>query len=59
MVNKGRNRDTMWFAIIDRDWQAGLGEAYLQWLDPLNFDPDGKQRQSLSALTAPFVHARP
>jgi RimJ/RimL family protein N-acetyltransferase len=58
IVNKGRNRDTCWFAIIDRDWQAGLAEAYLRWLDPANFDAAGKQKLRLSALTAPFVHAR-
>ena len=58
IVNKGRNRDTCWFAIIDRDWHAGLGEAYLRWLDPRNFDADGRQVLKLSDLTAPFVHAR-
>ncbi len=34
IVNKGRNRDTTWFAIIDRDWNGGLKDAYLRWLDP-------------------------
>jgi RimJ/RimL family protein N-acetyltransferase len=58
IVNKGRNRDTTWFAIIDRDWNAGLKDAYLRWLDPGNFDDGGAQKQKLSALTAPFVHAK-
>ncbi|MEO8019096.1 MAG: GNAT family protein [Pseudomonadota bacterium] len=58
IVNKGRNRDTSWFAIIDQDWNAGLRDAYLRWLDPLNFDADGRQKMKLSELTAPFVHAR-
>jgi RimJ/RimL family protein N-acetyltransferase len=57
IVNKGRNRDTMWFAIIDRDWIAGLKDAYLRWLDPANFDAAGAQKLRLSGLTAPFVHA--
>jgi len=56
IVNKGRNRDTAWYAIIDRDWNAGLGDAYLRWLDGANFDAAGAQKQKLSALTAPFVH---
>jgi RimJ/RimL family protein N-acetyltransferase len=56
IVNKGRNRDTTWFAIIDRDWNGGLKDAYLRWLDPGNFDADGRQKLKLSALTAPFVH---
>jgi RimJ/RimL family protein N-acetyltransferase len=58
IVNKGRNRDTSWFAIIDADWNAGLKDAYLRWLDPGNFSADGTQNIRLSELTAPFVHAR-
>lgn len=57
VVNKGRNRDTTWFSIIDRDWNGGLKDAYLRWLDPSNFDATGKQRQKLSVLTSRFVHA--
>jgi RimJ/RimL family protein N-acetyltransferase len=57
IVNKGRNRDTTWFAIIDRDWNGGLEDAYLRWLDPANFDAAGAQKHKLSALTAPYVHA--
>jgi RimJ/RimL family protein N-acetyltransferase len=56
-VNKQRNRDTTWFAIIDGDWNAGLKDAYLRWLDPANFDAAGRQKLKLSELTAPFVHA--
>ena len=55
IVNKGRNRDTTWFAIIDRDWNGGLKDAYLRWLDPANFDASGVQQLKLSQLTAPFV----
>ncbi|MXU64083.1 GNAT family N-acetyltransferase [Oceanomicrobium pacificus] len=53
-IVKGRNRDTAWFAIIDRDWPA-LAYAYRRWLSPENFDSDGRQRQSLRDLTAPIV----
>lgn len=49
MVIKGRNRDTAWFAMLDRDWPE-LGGAFTRWLSPENFDPDGRQIQSLSAL---------
>jgi len=55
IVNKGRNRDTTWFAIVDGDWKRGLEAAFQGWLDPANFDASGRQKQSLSALTAPFV----
>lgn len=53
-VYKGRNRDTAWYAAIDREWPA-LRRAFEQWLDPANFDADGRQRVSLSALTRPLL----
>jgi RimJ/RimL family protein N-acetyltransferase len=53
-VTKGRNRDTAWFAAIDREWPA-LDRAFQQWLSPANFDADGRQRVSLRSLTAPMV----
>ncbi len=46
IVYKNRNRDTAWFAILDRDWPA-LKIAYERWLDPSNFDGEGRQHQSL------------
>ena len=48
-IYKGRNRDTAWYAIIDRDWPA-IAEAYQRWLDPANFDAQGRQRHSLMSL---------
>ncbi len=52
-VVKGRNRDTAWFAAIDAEWPA-LRAAFETWLDPANFDAEGRQRVALSALTAPI-----
>lgn len=49
-VRKGRNRDTAWYAAIDKEWPA-LREAFEQWLTPSNFDAEGRQRVSLSSLT--------
>lgn len=46
VVSKGRNRDTAWFSIIDKEWPA-LKLALQAWLNPTNFDIDGKQRKSL------------
>ncbi|MCY1126307.1 GNAT family protein [Frigidibacter sp. RF13] len=54
MIYKGRNRDTAWFAMTDGDW-AGLQSCYDRWLDDGNFDAAGQQRESLSALTRPFL----
>jgi RimJ/RimL family protein N-acetyltransferase len=52
-VYKGRNRDTAWYAAIDKEWPA-LDAAFRHWLSPSNFDAKGNQRVSLRALTAPI-----
>ena len=49
-IVKGRNRDTAWFASIDSEWPA-LKEAFKAWLDPSNFDANGRQNERLSDLT--------
>jgi len=51
-VYKGRNRDTAWFSVLDREWPA-LRQAFVRWLDPANFDAGGRQRSRLSELTLP------
>lgn len=52
LIVKGRNRDTAWLAMTDADW-PGLQAAFETWLSPENFDPDGRQRRPLGALTDP------
>ena len=54
VVVKGRNRDSAWYAAIDGEWPA-IRAAMETWLHPSNFDGEGKQRQSLSALTRPVL----
>lgn len=49
MVVKGRNRDTAWYAMLDREWPA-IGAAYAAWLEPSNFDAAGRQRRRLEEL---------
>jgi len=51
-LTRGRNRDTMWFSVTDRDWPA-LRDAFERWLDPANFDAAGRQRQSLASFRSP------
>ena len=51
------NRDTAWYATIDTEWPA-LEEAFLRWLDPSNFDEQGRQRVRLSELMAPILKQR-
>lgn len=43
---KGRNRDTAWFALTDKDWPDVRAE-FTRWLDPSNFDDDGRQKTKL------------
>jgi len=47
MVQKGRNRDTAWFAMTDGDWPR-LRAGYEAWLRPENFDGAGQQRSKLA-----------
>lgn len=49
IVYKGRSRDTAWFSITDKEWPA-VRAAFEAWLSSENFDTEGRQRRSLSAL---------
>jgi RimJ/RimL family protein N-acetyltransferase len=52
MINKdGRNRDNAWFSMLDSEWAARKAN-FERWLDPANFDGDGRQKISLAALNA-------
>ena len=46
VVYKGRNRDTMWFSILDNEWPK-LSAKFGNWLTPDNFDESNQQRRSL------------
>jgi RimJ/RimL family protein N-acetyltransferase len=46
MVYKGRNRDTAWYSIIDREWPA-VAAGFEAWLAPSNFDASGRQHVGL------------
>ena len=45
-VYKGRNRDTAWFSILDQEWPR-IKAGFEAWLNPANFDAQGRQSQSL------------
>ncbi len=53
LVIKGENRDTAWYSIIDKEWPA-LRRAYDAWLDPANFDGDGRQKRRLEDFRTEF-----
>ena len=49
LVVKGHNRDTAWYAMLDRDWPQRKTTFEL-WLSPANFDANGRQKVALSQL---------
>ena len=54
-ISKGRNRDTAWFAIIDKEWQD-LKRCFDQFLSESNFDNNGEPRVALTSLTEPLLY---
>ena len=52
MIVKGKNRDTAWFSMLDTEWEDRK-RAFETWLDPANFDAEGKQKSALSATYSP------
>jgi RimJ/RimL family protein N-acetyltransferase len=51
MIAKGRNRDTAYFALLEREWPARK-TAFERWLAPENFDAEGRQHTSLRELSS-------
>jgi len=51
MIVKGRNRDTAWYSVIDAEWPR-VRFGFERWLDPENFDVDGRQRRALADCRA-------
>lgn len=49
IVNKGRNRDTLWFSLLDHEWPASKS-TFDRWLSPENFTAEGQQKQRLEDL---------
>jgi len=48
-IVKGENRDTAWFSLLDYEWKLA-GSAMRAWLEPSNFDADGKQIKRLEDI---------
>lgn len=49
LVYKGRNRDTAWYSVIDKEWPA-LEKAFVSWLDAGNFGEIGNQTAKLQSF---------
>ena len=54
-IAKGRNRDTAWFAMIDKEWQS-IERCFIEFLSESNFELNGKPKISLSSLTQPILY---
>ncbi|HEY4365044.1 MAG TPA: GNAT family protein [Bryobacteraceae bacterium] len=50
MMVKGRNRDTAWYSMLDSEWPARRA-SFEGWLEPSNFDEQGRQKAPLSAFS--------
>lgn len=48
MVNRGCNRDTAYYSIIDREWIAYIDASFQAWLADDNFDKDNNYNQLVS-----------
>jgi len=49
LVYKGRNRDTAWFSVTDKEWPS-LEKAFVNWLSEENFDSSGNQMDKLQSF---------
>ncbi|MDN5410191.1 MAG: GNAT family N-acetyltransferase [Lactococcus sp.] len=49
LVCKGRNRDTTWLSMLDAEWPKQKKQL-LDWLNPNNFTPDGRQKKRLKEM---------
>jgi hypothetical protein len=39
----------MYFSVTDKEWPR-LKQAFERWLDPANFNADGRQKRSLASF---------
>jgi RimJ/RimL family protein N-acetyltransferase len=51
LIVKGKNRDTAWFSMLDSEWPRNR-KAFEGWLDPANFDREGRQKRRLEEIRA-------
>ncbi len=54
-ISKGRNRDTAWFAIVDKDW-INIKPCFVKYLSARNVSTNQKQKLSLSSMTKSFLY---
>ena len=55
LITKGRNRNTAWFAIIDKEWHP-IEHCFKRYLSTENFSSDSTPNISLSTMTKPLLY---
>lgn len=50
-INKGRNRDSAWYSIIDSEWPV-CKQAFELWLEDGNFDEQQRQKRRIEEIRA-------
>eukprot|EP01065_Artemidia_motanka_P030603 TRINITY_DN36642_c0_g1_i1.p1 TRINITY_DN36642_c0_g1~~TRINITY_DN36642_c0_g1_i1.p1 ORF type:complete len:259 (+),score=50.09 TRINITY_DN36642_c0_g1_i1:76-852(+) len=50
VVYKDRNRNTAMFSLLDSEWEDSKRAAMVSWLEPQNFDDEGRQKKPLGAF---------
>lgn len=48
-INKGRNRDSCWYSILDSEWPI-CRKAFEMWLEDGNFDEQEQQKRRLQEI---------
>ena len=48
-INKGKNRDSSWYSIIDSEWPL-CRKAFEKWLEDENFDEQQRQRSRIEEI---------
>ena len=54
-IVKERNRDTAWFAMIDKEWQR-IESCFMEFLSKSNFDKNEIPKKSLRSMTKPILY---
>ena len=49
MIRKGRNRDSAWHSIIDKEWPSRR-KALEMWMDYGNYGEDGRLKKDLRTV---------
>ncbi|KOC12335.1 hypothetical protein AFLA70_709g000380 [Aspergillus flavus AF70] len=54
---KGRNWDTVWLSLLKDEWEGKhIKKSFELWLQPTNFDEDGRQKRTLGDIRAELLH---